>query len=437
MNIGEIKDIKIEALVHGGDGLGHIDGQVVFVPFAAPDDSLKIRIQSLHHDYALATIEDIITPSSSRITPTCEVFGACGGCQWQHIDYDCQLRAKMELVRQAFFREGKFTTFDLRPIIPSPQKFNYRHRMQFSVKHTDRTPHIGLHKKKTHELSEMKQCAIAHPLINSFLENMREVFSKHDNRFIQGIDITVDGEGKKLLLVFRFKRGDVEEQKLLYTQLKNIMSQVSGAILRTEEYKKARTTLIDQQQILYPTVGYNLYIKPETFIQVNQRGNTVLVQKVMELISQVIGTQRLNILEMHCGAGNFTMPMSKSASRIVGIESCPSTVDLARKGLWTQDITNCQLFSKSDLKGIKFLLRSNHSFDLLLVDPPRCGCKEILEYIPRLGIRHIIYVSCSLPTLARDLGILSQLGYQVDTIQPIDMFPQTHHVECVVRLNKS
>jgi len=437
MNIGEIKDIKIEALVHGGDGLGHIDGQVVFVPFAAPDDLLKVRIQSLHHDYALATIEDIIEPSSSRITPPCEVFGACGGCQWQHIDYDCQLRAKMELVRQALVREGKFTTFDLRPIIPSPQKFNYRHRMQFSIKHPDRTPHIGLHKKKTHELSEMKQCAIAHPLINSFLEHMREVFSEHDNRFIQGIDITVDGKGEKVLLVFRFKRGDVEEQKLLYTQLKNSMPQVSGAILRTEEYKKARTTLVDQQQILYPTVGYNLYIKPETFIQVNKRGNTVLVQKVMELVSQVIGTQRLNILEMHCGAGNFTMPMSKLAGRIVGIESCPSTVDLARKGLWTQDITNCQLFSKSDLKGIKFLLRSNHSFDLLLMDPPRCGCKEILEYIPRLGIRHIIYVSCSLPTLARDLGILSQLGYQVDVIQPIDMFPQTHHVECVVRLNKS
>ena len=436
MNIGEMKDIKIEALVHGGDGLGHIDGQVVFVPFVAPEDSLKVRIQSLKHDYAKASIEKIIAPSASRITPSCEVFGECGGCQWQHMNYECQLQAKMELVRQAFVREGKITAFDLQPIIPSPQKFHYRHRMQFSVKHPDRSPHIGLYKKKTHELCEMKHCSIAHPLINSFLSHMRDVFSKHDNRFIQGIDVTVDGEGEKLLLVFHFKRGDIEEQKLLYTHLKNQMPQVSGAILKTEEYKKAKTTLVDEQQILYPTVGYNLYIKPETFIQVNKEGNTVLVQKVMELISQVIGEQRVKILELHCGAGNFTMPMSKLASQIISIESSPSTVDLARKGLWTQDISNCQLFSKSDLKGIKFLLRSNHSFDLLLVDPPRCGCKEILEYIPRLGIRHIIYVSCSLPTLARDLGILSQLGYQVDIIQPIDMFPQTHHVECVVRLNK-
>jgi len=437
MNIGEIKDIKIEGLVHGGDGLGHIDGQVVFVPFAAPEDCLKVRIQSLHHDYAKAAIENIITPSPSRITPPCEVFEECGGCQWQHINYDCQLQAKMELVRQALVREGKITTIDLRPIIPSPQKFNYRHRMQFSIKHPDRSPHIGLYKKKTHELIEMKECSIAHPLINSFLCHIRDVFSQHDNRFIQGIDVTVDGGGKKLLPVFRFMRGDIEGQKLLYENLKNRMPQVSGAILRSEEYKKAKTTLVDQQQILYPTVGYNLYIKPETFIQVNKEGNTVLVQKVMELITQVVGEQRAKILELHCGAGNFTMPMSKLASEIVGIESCPSTVELARKGLWTQDITNCQLFSKSDLKGIKFLVRSNRSFDLLLVDPPRCGCKEILEYIPRLGIRHIIYVSCSLPTLARDLEILSELGYQADIIQPIDMFPQTHHVECVVRLNKT
>ena len=437
MDIGEIKDITIDTLIHGGEGLGHIDGRVVFVPFAAPEERLKVRIKSLNHDYAQAEIIDIIKPSSSRVSPPCEVFEECGGCQWQHISYACQLQVKMELVRQALVREGKMNTFRVQPIIPSPQKFNYRHRMQFSVKHPDRTPHIGLYKKKSHDLIEVEKCSIAHPLINSFLRHMRKVFSIHDNRFIQGIDVTADGEGNKLLLVFRFKRGDLEGQKLLYKHLKNLMPEVGGAILRTEEYKKAKTTLVEQQQVLYPTIGYNLYIKPETFIQVNKEGNKVLVQTVMELITQIIGKQRVKILELHCGAGNFTLPMSKMADQIIGIESSPSSVELARKGIWTQDITNCQLFSKSDLKGMKFLLRSNRSFDLLLMDPPRCGCKEILEYIPRLGIRHIIYVSCSLPTLARDLGILSQLGYQVDIIQPIDMFPQTHHVECVVRLNKT
>jgi len=436
MNTEEIKEIKIETVVHGGDGLGRIDGCVVFVPMAVPGDLLRVRITSVNPDYARAEIAEIIKPSPSRIVPRCEAFGECGGCQWQHMSYEEQLRAKIEIVRQALVREGKISEFPLQPIIPSPQGFHYRHRMQFSVNHRERVPHIGLYREKTHDLIEMEACHLAHPLINSFLSRMRELFLHHDNRFIQGIDLTVDGEGKRLILVFHFKRGDEEDQKQLYEQIKASLPEVSGAVLRTEEYKKPRTLLIDGQQILYPTIGYNLFIGPETFIQVNCEGNKVLVQTVLNQIAEAAQGKRLNILELHCGAGNFTLPASRLAKELIGVESCPGSIELARKSIWTHGITNSQLFNKSDLKGVKFLIRSNRSFDLLLMDPPRCGCKEILEYIPQLGVNHIIYVSCSPPTLARDLGILVQLGYRVDMVQPIDMFPQTHHVECVVRLSR-
>ncbi|MEW6381625.1 MAG: 23S rRNA (uracil(1939)-C(5))-methyltransferase RlmD [bacterium] len=440
MNSGEIREVKIDTLVHGGDGLGRIDGYVVFVPMAAVQDHLRVRITSVNHDYARAEIAEIIEPSPSRIEPVCEVFGTCGGCQWQHISYDEQLRAKTEIVRQALVREGKLNELHLapvvRPIIPSPHGFHYRHRMQFSVNHRDRTPHIGLYREKTHDLVEMKACHLAHPLINSFLCRMRELFCRLDNRFIQGIDLTVDGKGERLLLVFHFKRGDEADQKQLYEQLKAAMPEVTGAMLKTEEFKKARTVEVGGQQILYPTVGYNLFIGPETFIQVNCEGNRVLVQTVLDQIAQAAEGKRVNILELHCGAGNFTLPVSRLARDVVGVESCPASVDLARKSIWTHGITNSQLFSKSDLKGVKFLIRANRSFDLLLMDPPRCGCQDILEYIPQLGVQHIIYVSCNPATLARDVGILISLGYQVDEVQPIDMFPQTHHVESVVRLSK-
>ncbi|MEW5803928.1 MAG: 23S rRNA (uracil(1939)-C(5))-methyltransferase RlmD [bacterium] len=436
MNSGEIKEITIETMVHGGDGLGRIDGCIVFVPKTAPGDHLRVRITSVENDYARAEVAEIIEPSPSRISPVCESFGECGGCQWQHISYEDQLQAKTEIVRQSLVREGKISEFQLQPIIPSPQKFHYRHRMQFSVNHRDRVPHIGLHREKTHDLIEMETCHLAHPLINSFLDRMRKLFLHHDNRFIQGIDLTVDGEGKRLLLVFHFKRGDEAEQTQLYRLIKESLPEVTGAVLRSEEYKKSRTVLIDGQQMLYPTIGFHLFIGPETFIQVNCEGNKVLAQTVLRQIAEATGGKRVNILELHCGAGNFTLPASRLAKELVGVESCPASIELGRKSIWTSGITNTQLFSKSDLKGVKFLIRANRSFDLLLMDPPRCGCKEILEYIPQLGVNHIVYVSCNPPTLARDLGTLALLGYRVDTVQPIDMFPQTHHVECVARLSR-
>ncbi|MCL6583240.1 MAG: 23S rRNA (uracil(1939)-C(5))-methyltransferase RlmD [bacterium] len=441
MNVGEIKELTIDTLVYGGDGLGRIDGQVVFVPLSAPQDRLQVRISSVNHDYARAELVDIVEPSPSRVQPVCEVFGRCGGCQWQHISYSEQLQAKMRIVQQALVREGKLSEHHLdqilQPIIPSPSEFYYRHRMQFSVNHRDRTPHIGLYRERTHELIEMKTCHLAHPLINVFLGRMRELFSHFDNRFIQGIDLTVDGQGERLLLVFHFKRGDEPDQKRLYEQIKAMMpEEIVGALLRTEEYKKAKTLVLGGQQLLYPTVGYNLFIGPETFIQVNCEGNKVLVQTVLDKIAQATGGKRVNILELHCGAGNFTLPISRVAREVIGIESCPASVDLARKSVWTHGLNNIQLFSKSDLKGIKFLLRASRSFDLILMDPPRCGCQEILEYIPQLGVQHIIYVSCNPSTLARDIGILTTLGYRVEEVQPIDMFPQTHHVESVVRMKR-
>ncbi len=434
MKTGETANIKIEDLIVGGDGLGRLDGKVIFVPYAAPEEHLVICFTSVCHDYAKAKIINIIKPSSSRISPLCQAFGDCGGCQWQHLNYPQQLLAKTELVRQALIREGKITEFHMQPIIPSPEQFHYRHRMQFSVNHKNRTPHIGLYKKKTHDLIEMETCSLAHPLINKFLLHMREVLSQYDNKYIQGIDITVDDQGKSILPVFHFKRGHEENSKL-FENLKNRMPEAVGALIKIEEYKKPKIIPIGQQEILYPTVGHDLYIGPETFIQVNREGNKILVQAVLDLITDTV-SKNSKLLEMHCGTGNFSLPLANLVGELTGVENNSASVALAKKSMQKYNITNCSFYEKSDLKAMKFFHRFDHRFDILLVDPPRCGCKEILEYVPKLGIQQIIYVSCSLPTLARDLHILSQLGFKVDVIQPIDMFPQTHHVECVTRLIK-
>ena len=424
--------IKIKTLSYGGMGLGHLNGQVVFISHTAPGDIVRTKIVSQESDYLIGTLEEIITPSPLRTNPACPYFGVCGGCQWQHLSYDNQLLQKGFLVEEAFTRIGHFKTPEIYPCIPSPSPFYYRHRMQFNINHKGKIPHIGLYRRKTHNLVDVEECPIAHPLINKVLKSLWKWLDKTDDKHLHGVDVTCDVRGEKAILVLRYIKGVIDEKKKDFELLQSICPEITGTLIRIETYRKAASDTIGDPNLdlIYDHSHYK--IGPETFIQVNLKGNEILISKVLDAIPS--GTEK--ILELHCGMGNFSIPMSRLSQTLFGIENNPEPYRYALMNAHYNGRLNCHFIKKSDVRGIKQLIKSGLKFSVLVMDPPRSGCRDILDYIPTLKIKKIIYVSCNPSTLARDLSFLvNNLNYRIEYVQPIDMFPQTYHVECVAVLS--
>ncbi len=428
-------DLEIESLAFGGMGLGRLEGQIVFVPYTVPGDYIRAGIIKKEADYIIGSLEDILKSSPMRQEPRCEYFGECGGCQWQHVDYKEQVIQKKALLQEAFTRISHFDFDAISPCIPSPSQFYYRHRMQFNINHRDKRPHIGLYKRKTHNLVDIYECSIAHPLINKALRAVWEWAEITNDKHLQGVDITCDIGGEKAILVLRYMKGSVETKKRDFLLLQNICPEIIGALIRIEEYRKACSDIAGEPNLELIYNDYRYLIGPETFIQVNLSGNELLIKKVLEGIQPRIG----RVLELHCGMGNFSIPMSRLAQMVIGVESSPEAYRYAQINAHYNKRPNCNFMKKSDIKALKQLIRSGMEFSVLVLDPPRSGSKDILDLISNLRIQKIIYISCNPSTLARDLSILAkEQNYKIDFVQPIDMFPQTYHVEsvCVLSIDK-
>ncbi|MFH0925540.1 MAG: 23S rRNA (uracil(1939)-C(5))-methyltransferase RlmD [bacterium] len=429
----KLSNLYIKNICYGGLGISSYNGQTVFVPYSAPHDRLTAKISKIKNDYLEAELLELEEPSPWRTTPPCPYFGMCGGCQLQHLEYKYQLQVKEDIIKDAFKRISKINEIPLKKIIPSPLQFGYRHKMEFSVRGSGNSHpvQIGLFRPNTHELVDIKECLIAHPLINKVLEKTKEIL-KGIPYYLNTLDISVNNSNQALL-VLRFRRGKVEDGVELFNKIKKEIPGVMGGLIRIEQYKHALSMPWSDTEIPLNNLPYNYYFGPETFFQNNIKGNELLVKTVIETETF---TGKEAILELHCGIGNFSLPLASKVKRLVGIESNPDSVDKAIKNASLNNISNLEFIKKSDLKGLKYILNSQERFDLLVLDPPRCGCKHIMEYIPSLDVKKIIYVSCNPTTLARDVSMLIDKGYQLASIQPIDMFPQTHHVESVVFLER-
>ncbi|MGA1867591.1 MAG: 23S rRNA (uracil(1939)-C(5))-methyltransferase RlmD [bacterium] len=425
--------IDITQLTQGGDGLGWLNNQAIFVPFTAPGDYISADIVKKEKDFIKASLNEIIKPSPSRISPQCPYFGECGGCQWQHLHYQEQLSQKMVIVQEAFERIAKLRDIPVKPIIPSPEHVHYRHRMQFSINHINKKAHIGLYTQKTHELVAIRECLIAHPLINKILKDSWRWMESYDDKHLMGIDITSDKEGEKALLVIRYLKGDIKEKKENIAHLTSLCPEIAGVLLRIQKYKASRTEYIGEHYLSLHIHKYTYLIAPESFIQVNLKGNEILIQQVLDAATPF---SPQNIVELHCGMGNFSIPLSTITQKLLGIESDTDAYKCALANAYQNKRGNCSFLKKSDIKGLRELIRQDKHFSLLILDPPRCGCKQILDFIPQLDIQKIVFVSCNPATLARDIAHLHNLGYELESVQPIDMFPQTFHVETVCVLTK-
>ncbi len=362
---------------------------------AAQGDELHVKINQIKGKTAFAEIVEILKPSPARVAPRCPYFGRCGGCDFQQLEYQAQLAAKIGIVRDCLARLGKINYEPEIPIIASPQPYQYRSRAQWHV--DTRKRKIGYFQRKTHDIIDVETCPILVSELNEILTELRE---------------TIEWES--------FWSGMVE-----------IETAAAGG-----EVSIYSTEIMEPTEEISFTAHGEKYLHDATsFFQ----GNPFLIEQLIE--AAVAGAGGDFALDLYCGVGLFTLPLARKFRRVTGVEGYDKAVDFAEKNVEQARLANVEFHRENVGEWLRENAEKLKNLDFVLLDPPRAGTeKETIANLLKIRPRQISYISCEPSTLARDLKMLTENGYAIESITAFDLFPQTHHVETVVRLtvdNKS
>ena len=399
-------ELALTAMAHGGSALGRHEGRVIFVPYAIPGELVRVRLTEEHTRWARAELVEVVRPSPHRVEPPCPYFGPdrCGGCQFQHIDYDAQVRFKQEVVADQLARIGKLDVPVEEPI-GAAQPWDYRNNVQFHV--TDEG-YLGFLTADTNNIIPIEDCLIIDPLLD-------EVWTAFDMHWPEIYRLSLrcgstTGDRMAIFELDEYQDFDIEVDFPVSCIL--MMPDGESVVLMGD------TSLVEY------VAGRDYRISAGSFFQVNTGGAEALVALVREVLELRRGD---TLLDLYCGVGLFGLALAGEVGRVVGIESDPSAA--ADFVVNAGDLDNVELLEG---KAQQVLHGVEGPVDLVVLDPPRAGAGErALGEVARLGPRRIAYVSCDPATLARDARHLVDAGYHLEVVQPLDMFPQTFHVESV------
>ena len=447
-DIPEVLEVKIEKLSNLGFGIAKVDGYVIFVEGACPDDVVKIRVGKKNKTYANAKVLEIIKPSPCRVIPFCSMQKVCGACQLQFIDYKYQLKLKKEIVIDAMHSICG-SEIEIKDVIPSPKDREYRHKIQYPVSETQNSKRIlaGYYKPASHELVNIKYCPIQPAYCDNIIEFIRTAAQeeglsgyneKKHNGDLRHIVIRTSNYNQKSLVVLVVNSTKVFDKlkKLahrIYTELENIAGvMVNFNSKKTNLILGENTELVEGEEFIEEKLCDKIFkVGAKTFFQVNPSSANNIFEFVKEYISK--NFDQPLVLDAYAGITAFGICLSDVAKKVVSVEEVKESVILADKILKENSIKNVELHNMDAGKFFeKELKTKGRKFDVTVLDPPRKGCsQESLDYALKLTKGQIIYVSCNPATLARDLKYLIEKGCKVQFIQPFDMFPHTYHIENV------
>jgi 23S rRNA (uracil1939-C5)-methyltransferase len=421
--------IPIESVAFKGYGVARSDGKAVFVPYTVTGDEAWIEITEEKKRYSTAKLIQVLKPSHGRVTPPCPYFGICGGCQWQHIDYSFQAQEKQKILGETLKRLGGIQEIPSISVFSSPKPYDYRVRVQLKVKGKA----MGYYQERSYRIVDVERCPISHPLVNRIIRNLRGLLDALSG--VKEVEINVSPEEGRGILLLHPRSDDPGAEPF------------TGEFLRSQPMLKgiAIVRKVGHSLIGDPTLNFTIRsglarekrelkfrISPGSFSQVNAEQNQRLVQTVLQF-SQV--SQGEKVFDLYAGVGNLTLPLAMEAGEVLGIEENRMAFEDAQFNAERNGIKNCH-FVHGRVEDVLSDWKRDLP-DLIVLDPPRTGCKTILEDVVRLEPRKIIYVSCEPTTFARDLRLFSQRGYSLQRLSLIDMFPQTYHMEVVGRLQPS
>ncbi|MBO8483789.1 MAG: 23S rRNA (uracil(1939)-C(5))-methyltransferase RlmD [Bacteroidetes bacterium] len=457
-----LENVLIESVAAEGKALARVDGTVLFVPFAVPGDVVDVKVTKKKKNYMEGFILRIVTPSEHRIEPFCSHFGICGGCKWQPLPYQMQLQAKQQQVYDQLVRIGHLDVPEISPIIPSGKTEYYRNKLEFTFSRrrwifSDEDPDsmseaercgLGFHVGKFFDkVLDIKQCYLQKDpsdrirlFIKEYaLEHGLEFFDIREHTgFLRNMFIRTAEDGSVMLIVCFYHEDAGARCALLdavsaeFPQITSLYYVING---------KANDSIADQECVLYKgeeaiyeyMEGLKFKIGPKSFYQTNTEQAYRLYSVAREYAAL---TGHETVYDLYTGTGTIAQFVSSKARKVIGIEYVPEAIADAKENARANGITNCDFYA-GDMKDILTdgFVEAHGKPDVVILDPPRAGIHpDVAEVILNAEPARIVYVSCNPASQARDLAILSG-KYSITAVQPVDMFPHTHHVENVVRLD--
>ncbi len=436
--------IRIRNIGSHGEGVGDYQGYTVFVEDALPGETVEVELFECKKRYGKGRLVKILQSSSHRVKPVCPLFGSCGGCQLMHLSYSQQLEVKRQRVVDTLQRLGKITDVEVFPCIPSPLSLSYRNKIQCPVRKGPEGFSIGLYARSSHDLVEVEACDIHCPIGEEVYRDTRKIIK------LSGIEAyepsTDTGELRHLLIKSAVNTQEVlvvlvtnqrpsVVLKKIAKKIKEESPRVKGVVhnLNTEKNNvilgRCYSLLEGAAYIQERISDLSFKVSPASFFQVNPAQAESLYLKALEL-AELKGDEV--VLDAYCGVGTFSLHFARYAKKIIGIECVPEAIEDAKENAKLNQFSNVSFICAAAEEAINKL----SAVDVVLLNPPRKGCElAVLQGLIRLKPKTLIYVSCDPATLARDLSFLCASGYRIDIVQPFDMFPQTIHVESLVKLS--
>lgn len=438
LRYGHRVTVTIERLVFQGDGLGRLpDGRVIFVPSTAPGDAVEVRVEEDRGHYVRGTAVGILSPSPLRTEPPCRFFGTCGGCQWQHVAYPAQLDWKRHILEELLNRVGKLDAVPVAPVIDPGMPWEYRARAQFKVIGGAR-PCLGFYRRETNRVVDIDRCPLLDPRLNTLLHAIRGM--KHPSLFslfqrLREAWIALGtGTGQMLLSLFA-RAEDRGALRLLFHTLRDAAPDLCGVVLLEGDARQAPRA-VDRHgaHVLHEHIGdARFQIAATAFFQVSGLAAARLTSLVLEAAA-LTGAER--ILELYSGVGTFSVPLAARARELVAVEANPSAAADAAANLRQNGCASARVIQAQVEQALP-AAAAGGAWDLVVLDPPRQGCSRgVLDLLAAAQVARVVYVSCDPSTLARDLGVLVRAGYRCAGVRPIDLFPQTFHLESVALLER-
>jgi len=436
-------EIEIAGLAPGGEGVGDAAGRRCFVPYAAPGDRVEVQVED-GPGPARGTLLSVIAPGPGRATPPCPHFGPgdggaadrlCGGCEWLHLDYGLQLREKRQAVAEALRKIGRLSrdAYPLGDALPSPRPLRYRCRAKF---HLDApSGRLAFFRRRSHEPVRLTECHLLLPELDALREAVGPALARA-RPFPSEVALEWSDHDRRGAAHLRFADAGAAARRRAEELLRDLPA-LAGVLVEGEPDARGRAVTVPfgDPVLLHERVpgqpGAGLArSRPDVFQQANRFANASLVNLALDLLRP----DGEDVLELFCGAGNFTGPIATRARSVAAVEVQGPALDLARADLAGSRVR----FFAGDAGALgRALAREGKRFGAVLLDPPREGMRGLAPLLAELEAPRAVYVSCDPATFARDVRAAVEGGYRLVSAVPVDMFPQTHHVECVALLERA
>ena len=439
LKVGDRVRLRLESLAAGGEAVGRHEGMAVFALWGCPGDLAEVEITEVARRFARGAVREVVSASSDRVEPPCPHFGECGGCQLQHISYQAQLRHKTALVREALARIGGMSGIDVQAAWGMEEPWRYRGRARYhgQVGQSGELA-LGFTRHHGHEIVAVKECGIQHPLS----EKIRELLVTSMARVAQGareraalleVETLVSLASGRGLVTLVCEGRPPFVQSLAHALMEEAPD-VAGVLVSRKRgrgalHRAPAELIAGSAHVEEKLAGASYRVSADSFFQ----SNPAQAERVIGLVREWAEVSRKDVvLDLYTGVGTVLLPLAVGAKRAIGVEADASALSDARANVRAWGLGNVDLYERRAERLLPHLVDRGWRADVVVMDPPRKGCGRIVcAAVAKLQPRRIILISCDPATLARDLKSLAEQGYRVVRVQPVDMFPQTWHVEAV------